>query len=217
MKTMKLLILGILVAGIWVVVDHTGATAQAVSPTVAQTGLIVAATDAFLNSLNATQREKVQFPFTPQKTAKAATFAKSGDGRQGGADGGRQRGGGQSMGPRGGFAGFVGEQYGQAVWSNFPVSDVPRLGLALGSLNISRRDAAMHLLQVVLIPKGYRKVLEIMGSDQALSDGGHHLALNITVAGELGTITPTLTGAQPATYTSNGRTVRALAQENDKA
>jgi hypothetical protein len=65
----------------------------------------------------------------------------------------------------------------------------------------------------VLSPKGYRN----HGPDQALSDGGHHLALNITVAGELGTITPTLTGAQPATYTSNGKTVRALAQENDKA
>jgi hypothetical protein len=30
-------------------------------------------------------------------------------------------------------------------------------------------------------------------------------------------ITPTLTGAQPSIYTSNGKTVRALAQESDKA
>jgi hypothetical protein len=30
-------------------------------------------------------------------------------------------------------------------------------------------------------------------------------------------MTPTLTGAQPALYTSNGKTVRVLAQENDKA
>jgi hypothetical protein len=29
--------------------------------------------------------------------------------------------------------------------------------------------------------------------------------------------TPTLTGDQPSIYTSNGKTVRALAQENDKA
>ena len=50
-----------------------------------------------------------------------------------------------------------------------------------------------------------------------LQFGGHHLALNITVAGEHGTITPTLTGAQPAIYVSNGKKVRALAQENDKA
>jgi hypothetical protein len=148
------------------------------------------------------------------------------------------------MGPGGGF---VGEQYGQAVWSNFPVSDVPRPGLTLGSLSAAQREAAMHMMQVVLSPKGYQKILEIMGSDQALSDsgtpfssginsytvgifgqpsltsgwmleyGGHHLALNITIAGEHGVITPTLTGAQPAIYTSNGKTVRALAQENDKA
>jgi len=47
--------------------------------------------------------------------------------------------------------------------------------------------------------------------------GGHHLALNITIAGERGILTPTLTGAQPALYTSNGKTVRPLGQESDKA
>jgi hypothetical protein len=50
-----------------------------------------------------------------------------------------------------------------------------------------------------------------------LQFGGHHLALNITVAGERGVLTPTLTGAQPALYTSNGKTVRPLGQESDKA
>ncbi len=50
-----------------------------------------------------------------------------------------------------------------------------------------------------------------------LQFGGHHLALNITMAGERGVLTPTLTGAQPALYTINGRTVRPLGQESDKA
>jgi Protein of unknown function (DUF3500) len=50
-----------------------------------------------------------------------------------------------------------------------------------------------------------------------LQFGGHHLALNITIAGERGVLTPTLTGAQPAIYTSNGKTVRPLGQESDKA
>jgi hypothetical protein len=148
------------------------------------------------------------------------------------------------MGPGGGF---IGDQYGQAVWSNYPVSDVPRPGVTLGSLSSAQRNAATHMLQVVLSPKGYQKILEIMGSDQALSDsgtpfssgaayytigifgnpstatpwmlqhGGHHLALNITVARDHGVITPTLTGAQPAVYQSNEKTVRALAQENYKA
>ena len=47
--------------------------------------------------------------------------------------------------------------------------------------------------------------------------GGHHLALNVTMAGARGVLAPVATGAQPALYTSNGKTVRALAQENDKA
>jgi hypothetical protein len=50
-----------------------------------------------------------------------------------------------------------------------------------------------------------------------LQFGGHHLALNITIAGERGILTPTLTGAQPALFTSNGKTVRPLGQESDKA
>ena len=50
-----------------------------------------------------------------------------------------------------------------------------------------------------------------------LQFGGHHLALNITIAGEQGILTPTLTGAQPAIYTLNGKTIRPLAGESDKA
>jgi hypothetical protein len=49
-----------------------------------------------------------------------------------------------------------------------------------------------------------------------LQFGGHHLALNITIVGERGILTPSLTGAQPGTYTGNGKTVRPLGQENDK-
>jgi hypothetical protein len=57
-------------------------------------------------------------------------------------------------------------------------------------------------------------------SEQApwmLQFGGHHLALNITIDGGQGILTPTLTGAQPALYTEGGRTVRPLGPESDKA
>ena len=50
-----------------------------------------------------------------------------------------------------------------------------------------------------------------------LQFGGHHLSLNITIAGAQGVLTPSLTGAQPALYTANGKTVRPLGQESDKA
>jgi hypothetical protein len=223
-----------------------------------QTQAVVTATNAFLHTLTADQRQKVQFPFSPQKTASAAKFSRSGpagrdsgtpprqspQGRDHGGPPGQGPGGGPGMGPPGGF---VGEKYGDAVWSNYPVSDVPRPGLQIGSLSAGQRTAAMHLLQVLLSPSGYQKVLDIMGSDQALADGGtpfasgsavytigifgspsatspwmlqvggHHLGLNIVIAGEHGVGTPTLTGAQPAVYTAGGKTVRVLAAENDKA
>ncbi|GBR46529.1 hypothetical protein AA11825_0380 [Acetobacter pomorum DSM 11825] len=148
------------------------------------------------------------------------------------------------MGPPGGF---VGERYGASVWSNFPVSDVPRPGLQMGQLTPAQHAAALYLLQTVLSPKGYQKVLDIMGADQALANsgtpfasgkavytlaifgdpaatkpwmiqfGGHHLGLNIVIDGEHGVMTPTLTGAQPAIYQANGRTVRVLAAESDRA
>ena len=242
-----------------------------------QTAKVMEAANAFLHTLSAEQRGKVSFPFTPQKTGVLARSHRAADGGvapgapagKGNTRGGppskgephgplpgddRQRpshGGGGPGGP-GGFGqgspgGFVGEQYGQAVWSNYPVSDVLRPGLRLGSLTATQREAAMRLLQTVLSPMGYQKVLDIMGSDQALTDagtnfasgeavytigifgqpsadkpwmlefGGHHLGLNIVIAGTHGVMTPTLTGAQPSVYTHAGKTVRVLAAENDTA
>jgi hypothetical protein len=49
-----------------------------------------------------------------------------------------------------------------------------------------------------------------------LQFGGHHLALNITIDGNRGILTPSLTGAQPALYTENGKTIRPLGEESDK-
>lgn len=230
-----------------------------------QTPFIINAATAFLNSLNAAQRDSVVFAFVRQKAATAARFQLNGNFRGGGGPGAKQGqrpgndsthkngpGGGPPGGGRGGkgggqFPGVVGEQYGQAVWSNFPVSFVPRPGLRLGALNSSQRSAAMHLLKEFLSAQGYEKVTEIMGSDQAQADagtdfeagndsyrlaifgtpnsttpwmvqfGGHHLALNIVIAGAQGALTPALTGAQPSVYELNGKTVRVLDAENDKA
>ena len=191
----------------------------------AQTRAAAAAAQAFLQTLSVEQRGQVQFDFAPQPKAGAAAFKGGMNGRMS----------------------FVGEQYGKAVWSNYPVSDVPRPGLALGKLNGPQRQAALHVLQAILSAKGYDKVQAIMGSDQALSEGGtnyasgiahytigifgkpgaaspwmvqfggHHLGLNVVIAGARGTMTPALTGAQPAVYQRDGKTVRVLARENDKA
>lgn len=50
-----------------------------------------------------------------------------------------------------------------------------------------------------------------------LQFGGHHLGLNITIAGSKGVLTPTLTGVDPATFTLDGKVIRPLAGESDKA
>ena len=47
--------------------------------------------------------------------------------------------------------------------------------------------------------------------------GGHHLAINITIAGDQSTLAPTHTAAQPAIYEIEGKTVRPLGREADKA
>jgi len=247
------------VAPVMAVAGLAGFVSKPVAPVVqsaadGQTEAVVVAARAFINSLSVEQQKAVQFPSAVQPKATAATFTGSRGGGRGdqGARGGTDRGGNRGDAGRGGpgggmFGGFVGEQYGQAVWSNFPVSDVPRPGVTIGSLSADQRTSAIHLLQVLLSDKGYQKVLDIMGSDQALADGGtqfssgtafytlgifgtpstsapwmlqfggHHLGLNLTIVGAHGVITPTLTGAQPAVYTANGKTIRVLAQENDKA
>lgn len=50
-----------------------------------------------------------------------------------------------------------------------------------------------------------------------LQFGGHHLALNITIIGSKGIMTPSLTGAQPASFKVDGKTIRPLGRESDEA
>jgi hypothetical protein len=50
-----------------------------------------------------------------------------------------------------------------------------------------------------------------------LQFGGHHLAINLTLLGSQATMAPSLPAAQPAAFTVEGRTVRPLGRENDKA
>jgi Protein of unknown function (DUF3500) len=195
------------------------------SPGLAQTRAASDSADDFLRSLSREQRANAQFPFVLQKVATAAHFT----------------------GGKFGTTLFTGEEYGRAMWSNFPVSDVPRPGLRMGSLSETQRASVMAMLQALLSGRGYEKVQEIMGSDQALVEtgvpyaagrdaytlaifgkpsvsapwmvqfGGHHLALNITIKGDRAVLAPMLTGALPAVYSKNDRTVRVLAGENDRA
>ncbi len=167
------------------------------------TSRIVRAADTFLGTLDNAQRQRVLFSYDDQ----------------------RQR----------------------VLWSNLPVTMVRRAGLSLADLSDPQRAAVLTHLSTALSKRGYEKVQEIMQGDEMLkrgdsrgmfgkdlyfiailgkpSDkdpwllqfGGHHLALNLTIAGPQGILTPSLTAAQPALFEWNGKTIRPLGQENDKA
>jgi hypothetical protein len=132
-------------------------------------------------------------------------------------------------------------------WSNLPGPFFKREGLRMGDLTSAQRDAVMAVLQAALSPQGYEKIREIVEAEEKLHQtekkdifgrdnyyvsflgqpsatepwmlqfGGHHLGLNITFVGEKSTLTPSHTGAQPAHYEVEGKTVRPLGHEEDKA
>ena len=156
-------------------------------------------------------------------------------------------GGGPPHGEHHGAPPAAGEKYGQAVWTNFPVDIVPRPGVRMGDFTAAERDAAHGLLQVVLSPMGYQKVIDIMAADQKVADagpdyaaglnvytlalfgqpsatspwmlqfGGHHLGLNVTFVGDKAVCAPLHTGILPARFEANGTMLRGLGRENDKA
>ena len=135
----------------------------------------------------------------------------------------------------------------RARWANLPINIVRRGGRPLGELNPAQRSAAQALVASALSRRGFEKARQIMEADEILRArsgnpnfgkafyyisilgtpseqtpwmlqfGGHHLALNITIAGERGVLTPSFVGAQPALYTVDGKTIRPLGEESDKA
>src|SRR5580658_3878389 len=44
------------------------------------------------------------------------------------------------------------------LWSNFPISIVPRTGISMGEMNPAQRSAAMTLVSSALSPRGFEKV-----------------------------------------------------------
>jgi Protein of unknown function (DUF3500) len=239
------------------------------SPASEQSVAIRTAASHLVRTLASERQARIIYPFPSHETPTMAKFTREGGpggpvghGNPGGpgapVEPGRFGGPGNPGGPGGlggpggapsrpgGFA-FVGEKYGQAVWTNFPVSDVPRPGLRMGELNTVEQDAAHGLLKAVLSPMGYQKVLDIMAADQTLADegtpyasgydaytlalfgqpvasspwmlqfGGHHLGLNVTFVDDKAVCAPLHTGILPSKFVKNGKTIRGLGRENDKA
>jgi hypothetical protein len=206
-----------------------------------QSETIRTAASHLVRTLASEPQSRIIYPFPSHETPTIAKFTREGGpggpGNSGAPVGpGRPGGPGNPGGPGGpgGFA-FVGEKYGQAVWTNFPVSDVPRPGLRMGELTVAEREATHGLLKTVLSPMGYQKVLDIMAADQALADegtpyasgydaytfalfgqpvasstwmlqfGGHHLGLNVTFVGDKAVCAPLHTGILPSKFVKNGK------------
>jgi hypothetical protein len=54
------------------------------------------------------------------------------------------------------------------LWSNFPISIVPRAGIAMKDLNPAQLSAAMTLVSSALSQRGFQKVQQIMEGDEVL-------------------------------------------------
>lgn len=132
-------------------------------------------------------------------------------------------------------------------WSNLPAANFPRGGLRMGDLNEEQREAVLRLLRSTLSERGFQQVVDNMNGSEVLRArrgrgtlgrdeyyisllgepslstpwmwqfGGHHLGINATLVGDRITLSPSLTGGQPVDYTLDGRQVRQLAGEEDKA
>jgi hypothetical protein len=192
----------------------TGASAVAQKPT----AKIVAAVNAFLATLDQTQRQKVMFAFDDQQQrARWSNF------------------------PNGIF-----QRAGLSLGELNAVQRSAALALVASTLSARGYEKVEQIMdadEVLKTTEGNRGgaargggrgrgggllfgrdlyFISLLGEPSEakpwmLQFGGHHLAVNVTIAGEQGILTPTLTGSQPALYTVNGKTIRPLGQESDRA
>jgi len=120
---------------------------------------------------------------------------------------------------------------------------VTRRGVSRGEMNEAQKAALNSLLASILSPQGMRMVEEQMGADDVLKSeggplpfgsdkywvsflgapsttspwilqfGGHHLALNVAVAGPNISLSPSLTGGQPLKYVKDGKPIYIVERE----
>src|SRR3954447_6027704 len=175
-------------ASIWILLSLTAATAQ--SPA----SRIAGAAKTFLSTLDAKQRQSVSFAFDDEKQ-------------------------------RAHWSNLPNRMVSRAGLSMGELS-APQRSAAMSLLSsvLSRRgyQKVQEIMQADEVLKTNERNNPMFGQDLyfisilgtpsekdpwMLQFGGHHLGVNVTIAGEKGILTPTLTGAQPALYTMNGKTV----------
>jgi len=132
----------------------------------------------------------------------------------------------------------------QCSWSNYPDDNFKgRLGVKLGDLTAAQKTAALAALQSVLTPTGYTQVLNEMHADDVLGQnetqygeanyhivmygepaadkpwtlqfGGHHVAVHVSLGGDVISVSPHFSGTQPVSFDLDGKTIRPLGEESD--
>ncbi len=190
-------------------------TQQRTAPATDATSRAVAAAEAFLATLDQTQRAKANIDFN-EKTRTVWSNLPVGTTMQTGAT----------------------ERNGVRLGDMTPAQEKAALALVATTLSREGYQKAMEVVdadQVLEVRSAPTRkpgapirfgrafyYVSILGKPSTtdrwmLQFGGHHLAINVIFAGRENLLTPTHTGAQPATYTVDGRTVRPLGDENDKA
>lgn len=199
----KLLPWKAIVCAVCVVSAASTALAQSRAPSGA-TSAIVAATERFLGTLDEAQRQKVMFDFANDEQRKRWSNLPT------------------SIFPRAGLR----------TGDLEPPQHDALLGVLKAALSPAGYEKVMQIVQAdqVLGQGSGGKIrfgrdeyyVAILGQPSGngpwtIQFGGHHLGLNVTLAGDRGTLAPSHTGAQPAVYQFEGKTVRPLGRETEKA
>jgi hypothetical protein len=206
---------GVIAVAVAAAVTALGAATVRRAQSPSDNATVVKAAEAFLGTLDATGRSKAQIDLNA-KTRTVWSNLPSGIAMQVGAK----------------------ERNGLKIGDMTPVQEKAALALLATALS---KDGYQKVMQIVdadelleqrsaptraatqAIRFGRKEFyFAILGQPSAsdmwmLQFGGHHLAINVTYAGRASILAPTHTGAQPATYAIEGRTIRPLGDENDKA
>ncbi len=213
MRKILLLLTGMMAAVILPIL--AGATQRAVSPANAVTPRAIAAANTFIKTLNDAERAKALFPFdSPQKTnwSNLPTGIYQRNSVRLGDLTSAQRDAALALMAtvlsREGYQKITDIMNGDEVLNNQGggrTGGRPGRGGRGGGIQFG---LAEYYIAILGTPS--------TSTPWMIQFGGHHLAINVTIARGANVMTPSLPATQPALYTLNGQSIRPLGDEHDK-
>jgi hypothetical protein len=214
MRKILLLLMGMMAAAILPIL--AAATQRAAPPANAVTPRAIAAASTFINTLSGTERAKTLFPFeSPQKTnwSNLPTGIYQRNSLRLGDLTSAQRDAALALMAtvlsREGFQKITDIMNGDEVLRNAGGGRTGgRPGGGGGRGGGIQFGLAEYYIAILGTPS--------TSTPWMIQFGGHHLAINETIARGANVMTPSLPAAQPATFTLNGQSIRPLGDEHDK-